>query len=105
MDSVNEKYNVIVSRRAAEMLVSHARFLANVSEEAAQTLMLQFSNAAKSLEYFPERQPWLNDLTLPANKYRKLLFQDRYLVLYQIISKQVYIDYIVDCRQGYRWIL
>lgn len=105
MENENEMYNVIVSDIAAEMLLVHVRFLANVSEEAARKLIEEFKISAKSLETFPDRNPRIADLALPINKYRSLLLMKRYLVIYQIKIKRVYIDYIVDCRQNYRWFL
>ena len=41
------KYRVIVSARAAQMLVSHAAFLAQVSPAAAERLTVEFEKAAK----------------------------------------------------------
>ena len=41
------KYRVIVSARAAQMLVSHAAFLAQVSPTAAERLTVEFQKAAK----------------------------------------------------------
>ena len=43
------KYRGIVSARAAQMLVSHATFLAQVSPAAAERLTVEFEKAAKSL--------------------------------------------------------
>lgn len=105
MGKENNGYTVNVSEKAAQMLVSHARFLANVSEEAAQTLITEFKFAAASLEMIPDRNPWLSDSALPINKYRKLLFSKRYLLIYQVKKDTVYIDYVLDCRQDYRWLL
>ena len=42
------KYRVIVSARAAQMLVSHAAFLAQVSPAAAERLTIEFEKAAKN---------------------------------------------------------
>ncbi len=105
MENANEEYNVIVSQLAAEMLLTHVRFLANVGEESAEKLIEEFGNCAKSLEVFPDRNPWISDLSLPIHKYRKLIFMKRYFVIYQIKSDRVYIDYIVDCRQNYGWLI
>ena len=105
MESVNRKYTVTFSDRASEMLLSHARFLATVNEEAAKNFIMEFKITAKSLESLPDRGPWLTDLTVPVNKYLKLLFSKRYLLLYQIKKEIVYIDYIVDCRQDYGWLI
>ena len=59
------KYRVIVSRRAAQMLTSHAAFLAGASPSAAEQLLTAFEAAAKSLEQFPQRCPWLRGDYIP----------------------------------------
>ena len=53
----------------------------------------------------PERCSWLIADYIPPNKYRKILFEKRYLLLFQIIDNTVYVDYVVDCRQDYGWLL
>jgi plasmid stabilization system protein ParE len=98
-------YTVEISERASEMLVYHSRFLANVNETAAKRLIIQFEFQAKSLRSKPERFPWLSHPILPEHKYRKLLFEKRYLLIYQIKGNTVYIDAMVDCRQDYGWLL
>ncbi|MEW5952951.1 MAG: type II toxin-antitoxin system RelE/ParE family toxin [Bacillota bacterium] len=101
MESENKIYKVIITDEAAQMLVSHARFLAQVSETAALQLIAEFNEKAKSLEQFPERNPWLSDPLVPAGKYRKLLMAKRYLLLYQVKGDNVYVDAVADCRQDY----
>jgi len=76
---VDKSYHVIVSERAEEMLVKHARFLAQVSTQADK-LTVDIIAAAKTLQEFPERGLWLNDPILPRDKYRKLLVDKRYLL-------------------------
>lgn len=105
MDSENKRYNVVISDEATQMLVSHVRFLAQVSEPAALRLIKVFQEKAKSLEQFPGRNPWLIDLLIPAGKYRKLLLEKRYLLVYQIKNSTVYVDAVVDTRQDYSWLL
>lgn len=105
MENVDNKYTVIISDKATEVLLSHARFLANVSEEVAQRLIDDFIVSAKSLETYPNKNPWFSDSAIPVNKYRKLLFCKRYLMIYQIKNDLIFVDYIVDCRQDYRWLL
>ena len=73
------KYRVIVSARAAQMLVSHAAFLAQVSPAAAERLTVEFEKAAKSLEQIPQRCPWLRGEYIPKNAYRFILFEKRYM--------------------------
>lgn len=105
MDSENKRYTVVISDETKQMLVSHARFLAQVSEHAAMQLIEDFQERAKSLEQFPERNPWLVDPMIPSGKYRKLLLEKRYLMVYQIKENVVYVDAIVDTRQDYGWLL
>jgi plasmid stabilization system protein ParE len=105
MDSTNKKYVVTISDEAAQMLVSHARFAALVSETAAFRLVEEFEEKTKSLENFPERNPWLDDPLIARRKYRKLLMAKRYMLVYQIKSSTVHIDAVVDCRQDYSWLL
>jgi plasmid stabilization system protein ParE len=105
MSSAAKRYQVIISERAGEMLVQHTRFLAQVSPQAADKLRLDFIEAAKSLQEFPERGPWLVDPALPITVYRKLLMDKRYLLIYKIKDNTVYIDYMLDCRQEYSWLM
>ena len=101
----DKRYHVIISQRAGEMLVEHARFLAQVSPEAADKLRMNIIEGAKSLQEFPQRGSWLVDPGLPANVYRKVLVDKRYLLIYKIKDDTVYIDYVVDCRQDYYWLI
>jgi len=105
MDSGNKRYDVVISGEATQMLVSHARFLAQVSEPAALRLIEVFQEKAMSLEQFPERNPWLTDPLIPTGKFRKLLLEKRYLLVYQIKKRTVYVDSVVDTRQDYGWLL
>ena len=98
------KYRVIVSNRAAQMLVSHAAFLAQVNEPAAERLVSAFEEAASSLEQMPHRCPWLMGEYIPRNTYRHLIFQKRYMLIFQIKDDTVYIDYVIDGRQDYQWL-
>lgn len=105
MDSENKRYTVVISDEAMQMLISHVRFLAQVNEHAAMRLIEAFQVNAKSLEQFPERNQWLVDPLIPSGKYRKLLLEKRYLLVYQIKEKNVYVDAVVDTRQNYGWLL
>jgi len=60
---------------------------------------------AKALEYMPERCSWLTGNGIPKQKYRKLIFEKNYMLVFQVIGNNVYIDAMVDCRQDYRWLL
>ena len=101
----NKEYQVIVSQRAAEMMVSHAGFLAGISPEAAERLIDAFQKAAGSLSQMPHRGKYLTGEFIPPNKYRQLVIGKRYLLIYQKVNDTVYIDYVVDGRQDYGWLL
>lgn len=39
------------------------------------------------------------------SKYRFILFEKRYMIIFQIVDDIVYADYVVDCRQDYDWLI
>ena len=80
-------------------------FLAQVSLEAAERLTAEFEKTANSLEIMPQRCPWLSGEYIPKNAYRFILFEKRYMIIFQIIDDTVYADYVVDCRQDYGWLI
>ena len=99
------KYNVIISDRAKEMLGMHIRFLSQVNRQAALELKKRLISEIRSLEEMPQRYPFFNEAYIPANKYHKMFVKNCYLILYQIKDETVYVDWIVDCRQDYQWLL
>lgn len=42
---------------------------------------------------------------IPMNKYHKMFVAKWYLLLYQIQDDAVYVDYILDCRKDYSWLI
>lgn len=101
----SRKYNVIVSDRAKQMLGSHIRFLAQVSKTAAQKEKKLLIDALRSLSAMPQRFPFFEDESVPRNKYHKLFVEKQYLILFQIKDNTVEVDYILDCRQDYGWLI
>ncbi|MBQ2755478.1 MAG: type II toxin-antitoxin system RelE/ParE family toxin [Oscillospiraceae bacterium] len=99
------KYKVIISDRAREMLGMHIRFLSQVNKYAAAKLKARLIEEMRSLQNMPQRYPFFNDNYIPANKYHRLYVENWYIVLYQIKDDTVYVDWIVDCRQDYQWLL
>lgn len=99
------KYHIIISERAKEMLGMHIRFLAQVNKAAAGKLKNRLVTEIRSLQTMPQRFPFFNEDYIPANKYHKLYVENWYLVLYQIKDDTVYVDWILDCRQDYSWLL
>lgn len=99
------KYKVIISELATREVSSHISFLANVSKQAAKETKQRLVEAIGSLSEMPGRFPFLDEEYIPKNKYHKMYVQSWYLVLYQIKDDTVYVDYILDCRQDYNWLL
>jgi len=99
------QYKVIVSERARQMLAGHVRFLAQKSPTAARRIKNDLMNAIRSLSIMPERFPFLTAEFIPVNKYHKMFVEKYYLILYQIKDQTVFVDYIVDCRQDYGWLV
>lgn len=98
---MHKKYTVFVSVRANELLVN----LAKVSRTAAEKLYKDFEYAAESLKTMPGRCPLIDLPFVSDNNYRSLLFGNRYEIIYEIKNDTVYIDYILDCRQDYSWLI
>ena len=93
------KYNVVIARRADEMLLRHTEFLSRVSLPAARKLLSAFEEVIGNLEENPFLYQIDDDSNLPEGKYRRALFLERYKVLYCIEENMVYVDAVVDCRQ------
>ena len=101
----DKKYKVIVSDRAKRMLGTHIRFMAQVNKDAAKTKKQELMEAMRSLERMPQRFSFFEEAYIPTNKYHKMFIEKWYLVLYQIQDDTVYVDYIVDCRKDYNWLI
>ena len=92
------KFQVIVSKRAAQQLMEHAAFTAQLDERLAYQLVTDFRTAAASLQLFPYRNPVLRSEVFPAEKYRKM-------IIYQIKGERVFVEYVIDGRQDYQWLI
>lgn len=101
----NKKYKVIVSDRAKRMLGTHIRFMAQVDKEAAAAKKKEIITAMRSPCQMPQRFPFFEETCITSNKYHKMFIEKWYLVLYQIKDGIVYVDYILDCRKDYSWLI
>ena len=101
----DKKYNVIISDRAKRELGTSIRFIAQVSKEAAAAKKEELIAAMRSPEHMPQRFPFFEEAYMPTNKYHKMFVAKWYLVLYQIQDDTVYVDYILDCRKDYSWLI
>ena len=100
-----QRYKVTIAERAKNMLGAHVKFSAQISPPAARKTKAMLIAAIRSLEIMPERFPFFDGEYVPRNKYRKMFVENWYLVLYQIRDNTVFVDYIVDCRQDYSWMI
>lgn len=100
-----KEYQLVISKRAAFQLNEHAAFAARLEERLALRLIQSFQEAALSLTHMPFRMPFLDSDTIPDRKYRKMLFEKYYLILYSVQDDTVCIEYVIDGRQDYQWLL
>ena len=103
MPELESKFQVIVSKRAAQQLVEHAVFMARLEERLARQLAADFWKAADSLQRFPYRNPISS--VFVTEKYRKMVFGKLYLLIYQIKGERVFVEYVIDGRQDYQWLI
>ena len=101
----DKKYKGIVSDRAKRMLGTHICFVAQVNKDASKVKKQELMEAMRSLEHMPQRFPFFEEAYIPTNKYHKMFVAKWYLVLYQIQDDTVYVDYILDCRKDYSWLI
>ena len=101
----NSECKVIVSDRAKRMLGTHIRFMAQVDKEAAAAKKKEIMAAMRSLSRIPQRFPYFEELYITPNKYHRMFIEKRYIILYQIKDDTVYVEYILDCRQDYSWLI
>ena len=98
-------HNVTVADRAKSMLGAHVKFMAQISPSAAREVKTRLLAAIRSLSNMPERFPFFDNEFVPRNKYHKMFVEKWYLILYQIKDNMVFVDYIIDCRQDYSWLI
>jgi hypothetical protein len=90
-------YPVNVEPQANEMLYEHVAFLTQVSEGAAQKLIESFKTNVDSLTWMSDRYALLDADGVPKNRYRSLLFEKRYRILYSIQDDIVHIEAVMTC--------
>ena len=100
-----ETFEVIVSHEAKRQMGECVLFLAEKDLDAAQVLRERLVNSICSLSSMPGRFPFFNEAYMPWNKYHKMFVEKYYLILYQIRDQIVYVEYVLDCRRDYRWLM
>ena len=93
-------YNVIVAPAANDRMAEHFEFLARVSESAANRLLDGLVSDIGSLKKMPFRNPVYDRPYVQPLKYRYMISNKRYRIVYQIVNDTVFVDDIQDCRQN-----
>ena len=101
----NKLYKVKISEEAQRGLGNIVSYVALNSIQAARVLKKDLVAEISSLKLFPERTPFLEGEFIPFNKYHKLVVRKNYLLIYQIKDDTVWVDYVIDCRQDYQWLI
>ena len=101
----NKLYKVKISEEAQRGLGRIVSFIALNIIQAARLLKKDLVAEISSLKLLPERTPFLEGEFIPFNKYHKLVVRRNYLVIYQIKDDTVLVDYVIDCRQDYQWLI
>ena len=99
MEPSEKVYHVIIAPDANDRMYDHFEFLARVSVNAANRLLDDLLKDIRNLRTDPFRYPVYSRPYLPVGKYRYILTDKRYRIVYQIIGNQVFVDDIQDCRQ------
>jgi len=96
-----KRYRIFISPSANDRMYDHFVFLSHVSVNAADNLLTQLMNDIQSLEYMPQKNPYLDQPYIEQRKYRYKLSYRRYRIVYQITEDCVYLEDIQDCRQDF----
>ena len=98
--AIKNKYQVVLSTEASDMLTGHVAFLANVNARAANLLKNDLLFRIKGLKQTPYLYP-----IFPSDKlqfeFRKIVYK-RYMILYTIeeTEKIVRVLYVWDTRMN-----
>ena len=98
-------YEVIISDEARRQLGECVLFLARKDVDAAERLRERLIDSIRSLTHMPTRFPFFDEPYVPKDRYHKMFVEKYYLILYQVRDYHVYVDYVIDCRRDYQWLL
>ena len=99
-----EKYEISISSKANEDILSCIGFVKNVSLEAAKELFENLYAFIESLETFPERNPIFEMPQNTNREIRKGIVDKKYIVLYEI-DKKVIVHRVLDSRKGFEQLI
>ena len=100
-----ERYNVEISDEAYRQLGECVYFIKQNDIEAAERLHKKLIDSLRTLESMPNRYPYFSGTSIPSYKYHKMFVEKYYLILYQIKEHTVYVEYVLDCRRDYSWLI
>lgn len=98
------KYEIEISPKAQEDILTCIEFVKNVSLEAAEKLFDDLFQSIESLETFPERNSLFEMPQGTNREIRKGIVNKRYLILYEI-EKRVVIHRVLDTRKGFEQLI
>ena len=82
---------------ARRSIYRHVDFLANINVKAAKRLLIQIKEEILSLKYMPYKWP---KVIIFNQSYRKLFLNKKITILYFIKDNIIYINNVIDNRQG-----
>lgn len=93
------KYKIVLQKEAWHSINQLINFLSIYNINYSQKVLKNILKSIKSLEYFPNRNPYL----IFNKKYRKMLFLKKYLIIYSVddIQNIIYIKYVFNTKQNY----
>jgi len=99
MKDEGKVYQVIIDPAANDRMFEHFEFLARVSVSAANRLLEGLLKSIRTLKTSPFRNPPYNRPYLTPGKYRYMISDKKYRIIYQVDGDFVFVDDIQDCRQ------
>ena len=84
-----QRYRVLISDKARQMMKAHVSFLAEVNPQAAEKLRVSLMEGIRSLAQMPERCPYLDEEDR-RSPYRKLHIPKWYLCCFSKRMRKVF---------------
>ena len=86
-----------ISEQAKNDLLFYSIYKRKFSKLNSENFLNSFNSAINLLKTFPYMYPKINS----NSKYRKILFDKNFLIIYIINDNMIFIDSIVNCKQNY----
>jgi len=99
MEHRGKVYKIIIDPAANDRMYEHFEFLARIGADAANRLLKSLLADIRSLKTLPFGIRRTTARICPAGKYRDIIYNKRYRVIYQVDGDFVFVDDIQDCRQ------